>query len=266
MKLLLLALLSTVSAAKWSIASSKLDISGTPYQLSTPVHAQLSPSDKVKLTFTAKLDDLAKKPHQAMLVIANPNGLEQTVVVPVKQNGRGTFTFASSDLNEHLKVSQLELSLILGGFGDDEAAEIKLATLEVLSDAKVPYTLPVSPLRYAALPEITHTFKPDQVMPPVVVSIGFSLVLGLGVLGLLSAWMTLGVNVDAMSSALQKAPIAYTVFIGSLVSIELLFVVYWLQLRILAALALLGGLSVPLFFSGRFALREVEARRKAGLR
>lgn len=262
-------LITYVNAAAWTFSAAKFEISGSPYTFgptSPPLALTLKPDNKLKLLLTIKEDDTAKKPHQAMLIVKDTfSELEASLVIPVKSNGRGILSINYSDFGPALLENKsLDLTLVLGSFGDSKPLSKHVATIMVQGDDKE--QVYVKPLRYGALPEITHTFRAPQKMPSAVISVAFSVILIAGLFGLFAGWMSVQVNFDAASTALMNAPIAYSIFLGSLFAIEGALFVYWTHLRIMAALGLLAALSVPAFFSGRNALRETEKRRKAGLR
>lgn len=268
----LAALLSTVHAASWTFGAAKIDISGTPYPFdpsSAPISAILQPEDKFKVLLTTKVDDEAKRPHQAMLLVKDSHStLEANLVIPVKANGRGALTIAYKDLGPILTThDSVDLTLVLGGFGETVPLLKHIATLTLAKDSSATTTQEATqPLRYGALPEITHTFRAQQQLPPKIISIAFSAIIAFGLIGLFAAWSSIGVNTTALSSSLSAAPISYTVFLASLAGIQVVLYLYWSHWRIMSAIGSILGLGVPLFFSGRFALREVEARRKAGAR
>ncbi|CCG83166.1 Putative uncharacterized protein [Taphrina deformans PYCC 5710] len=267
----LTALLGVVRASSWTFSAAKLDISGTPYTFepsSEPIYASLWPEEKLKLLLTIKEDDDAKKPHQAMLLVKDSESdLEANLVIPVKSTGRGSLTVAYKDLGPLLtQHKSIDLTLVLGGFGETLPLVQHIATISLEETKSSPIVAPIKALRYGALPEITHTFREAEKMPPKTISIFFSLVLLTGLAGLAGAWLTLGVNMNAFPTALKNAPITYTVFLGSLFALEGSLFLYWTQWRIMTALAALVTLSVPAYFSGRSALRETESRRLAGTR
>lgn len=79
-------------------------------------------------------------------------------------------------------------------------------------------------------------------------------------------WLFLGVNLNHLPTALKSAPIPHAVFLGSLVSIEGAFFLYytsWNLFQLLPAVAVAGAVALV---SGSRALGEVQDRRFAGLR
>lgn len=148
-------------------------------------------------------------------------------------------------------------------------------------DEPVP-TVEVS--RYGKLPEIHHIFKEDPKNPPIAVTLGF-----LGVTltaipilaGVVSAgqsifpgridanllqWLFLGVNLNHLPTALKSAPVPHAVFLGSLISIEGIFFLYYTSWNIFQLLPAVAAAGAVAFVSGSRALGEVQGRRLAGLR
>lgn len=262
---------ASVDAASWTFSAAKFEIAGSPYSFdasSMPISLALKPEDKFKLLLTIKEDETPKKPHQAMLLLKDSlSSLEANLVVPVKANGRAALTVGYKELGPALISNKsIDLTLVIGGFGDTKPLLTHIATMTLEEDPTSPIAPITKPLRYGALPEITHTFRAAQKMPPAVVSFAFGGILVAGLVGLFVGWISLGANVNALPSAISNSPISYTIFIGSLIAMESALFMYWSHLKIMAALGFLGCLTVPVFFSGRIALRETEKRRKAGLR
>jgi oligosaccharyltransferase complex subunit delta (ribophorin II) len=69
-----------------------------------------------------------------------------------------------------------------------------------------------------------------------------------------------------MSTALGAAPIAHSVFFGSIVALEGVFYMYYLSWNLFATLPVLGAVGAVAFLSGTKALGEVQDRRVAGQR
>lgn len=202
-----------------------------------------------------------------LLVKDSKTDLEVTLVIPTRPDGRGTITLSHGDLaGTHLTRHDgtVEVSLIIASFGKAVPLMHHVATLTVEDGAG--QQPPETPVRYAAKPEITHTFRQAETMPPVLVSVVFSMTLAAGFIVLLGVWVSMDVNVAGAATAVRSAPVAYTLFLASLFAMEVSLFLYWSRWRIMQALGTIAVLAVPTFFSGRFALREVEKRRLAGTR
>lgn len=79
-------------------------------------------------------------------------------------------------------------------------------------------------------------------------------------------WLFLGVNLSHLPTALKSAPVPHAVFLGSLVSIEGIFFLYYTSWNIFQMLPAVAAAGAIAFVSGSRALGEVQGRRLAGLR
>jgi oligosaccharyltransferase complex subunit delta (ribophorin II) len=69
------------------------------------------------------------------------------------------------------------------------------------------------------------------------------------------------VNLDSLTVALSKAPIAHALFFASLLIFEIRFFKYWLHGTLGRILIESAGIAILAFLSGRRALGEVMERR-----
>jgi oligosaccharyltransferase complex subunit delta (ribophorin II) len=121
-------------------------------------------------------------------------------------------------------------------------------------------------LRYRAQPEINHIFRADPRSPPKIISAIFTLAV-LGTLPLLlGSWLALGANVNHVAKALAAAPVAHVLFFGAVLALEGIFFLYYTSWNLFQTLPAVGIVGAVAFLSGSRALREVQARRVAGLR
>ena len=58
-------------------------------------------------------------------------------------------------------------------------------------------------LQFEAKPEKSHTFREPEPRPPVIISLVFTGLCAVPLLGLLIAWKTLGINVNKVISAMN---------------------------------------------------------------
>ncbi|KAA8648973.1 putative oligosaccharyltransferase subunit ribophorin II [Aspergillus tanneri] len=253
--------------------------------LSKPV--SLGSADTLKVSLITQEGRSAKRAHQVFLLLQDPNtGLDISYPFSVKDNGKSRVELTQKDLPvQFLSVSEpLDARFLVGSFGDSQAYNGAAFKLLVTRDPDVPVPK-VEVSRFGKLPEIHHIFKSDPRSPPVVITLAFvgmvlaalpllagvvSLVLFSGWLKLdliaISQWFLLGANVYHLPTALKSAPIPHAVFLGSLLSLEGIFFLYytsWTLFQILPAVAAVGTVA---FISGSRALGEVQGRRLAGLR
>ncbi|KAE8348705.1 Oligosaccharyltransferase subunit Ribophorin II-domain-containing protein [Aspergillus coremiiformis] len=234
--------------------------------LTKPV--SLGSTDTLKVTLTAREGRSAKRAHQVFLLLQDPEtGLDISYPFNVKDNGKSRVELTQKDLPvQFLSLSDpLNAKLLIGSFGSSEAyngAAFKLAVTRS-PDQPVP-TVEVS--RYGKLPEIHHIFKDDPQNPPIVITLAFVAMVLATLPVLAGMWLFLGANVRHLPNALKASPIPHTVFLGSLLSLEGIFFLYyqsWTLFQVLPAVAVAGTVA---FISGSRALGEVQGRRLDGLR
>ena len=73
-------------------------------------------------------------------------------------------------------------------------------------------------------------------------------------------------NLNHLPEAFRTAPIAHSLFVGSIVALETIFGLYYLRLTLFQALPAVAVVGVVAFLSGTRALGEVQGRRLAGKR
>ncbi|PWY93496.1 oligosaccharyltransferase subunit ribophorin II [Aspergillus sclerotioniger CBS 115572] len=278
--LLASAAIPTATASTWGFTDATVSVNtkgagvGTGVKETIPDNNALSKpvafgsADTLKVTLTAQEGRAGKHAHQVFLLLQDPEtGLDISYPFNVKDNGKSRLDLTQKDLPvQFLSASEpLDARFLIGSFGDADAYNGAAFQLAVTRNPDEPVpTVEVS--RYGKLPEIHHIFKADAQSPPVVISLAFvAMVLAtLPVLG--GVWLFLGANVNHLPTALKSAPLPHAVFLGSLLSIEGIFFLYytsWTLFQILPAVAVVGTVA---FISGSRALGEVQGRRFAGLR
>lgn len=123
-----------------------------------------------------------------------------------------------------------------------------------------------APERLSKKAEIHHIFKSDPRSPPRLVSLVFTLAV-LGALPvLLGTWLLLGANVDHLSGAFGRSPVAHGLFFGSVLAMEGVLFLYYTSWNLLQILPVAGIVAAVAYISGSRALTEVQERRLAGQR
>ncbi|TDL22867.1 oligosaccharyl transferase delta subunit [Rickenella mellea] len=258
---MLLILAATIaSAAALSITAPKaLVLSSDGSQLrseslvnppSTPI--TLHSTDTLKLTFTVQEKDQGVRPHQTFLRFYDADSGEEGIQ-PVRVSASGKAKFDLNMARPPLSLppttdKPIHVSLILGSF-THPPAKIYLFDL-VLPESQPPPQHP-DEASFHVLPEIQHTFRPEQKVPPKAISAFFA---GLVV----SPWLVL---ITLYSSVPQKLTHIGSPnilgFITLLAAFETLLLWYWVDLRLGQVLlygALLGSLTVA---AGNRALSSV---------
>lgn len=120
---------------------------------------------------------------------------------------------------------------------------------------------------FGVQPEIHHVFREAEKMPPVAFSQLFTLITLAPWLILIAGWLQLGYTPNKVISELFSGSTLHTVyitsFLGSLVSLEYLFYLYWTKLNLFQTLTYLSGLTIITFLTGQRALSSIQAKRIA---
>lgn len=226
----------------------------------------LSTTDTLKLLLTTQSGSTAARPHQAHLLLTTSSGLETAYPLIVKHSGRAILNLSPSELPVALLAQPLKASIVIGSFGEAKPLLSEIFTLKVEEDKKGDLPTYTAPERYAAKPEIHHIFRPDQKSPPKIISLVFTLAVLATIPLLFGSWLLLGSNLNGLGSAMKTAPIAHSVFFGSLVAMEGIFAMYYLSWKLFKVLPIAGAVGVVACISGAKALSEVQKRRVAGQR
>ena len=159
-----------------------------------------------------------------------------------------------------------DMPTVFASFGNSKPYKSKIFDFAVDPDSSTPNTLAHQPSRYGKLPQIQHIFRSDPTSPNVVITIIFGCAIFASLPVLLGSWLTAGMNLNHLPSAVQKAPLAYTGFLGGVLALEGLFFAYYLGMTLFTLLPLALALGTITFISGSRALSEVQDRRLAGKR
>lgn len=169
-----------------------------------------------------------------------------------------------SELPVALLAQPLKAILVIGSFGEVKPLLSEVFTLKVEEDMKGDFPTYTAPERYAAKEEIHHIFRPDQKSPPKIISLVFTLTVSATLPLLFVSWLLLGSNLNGIRSAMKTAPVAHSIFYGSLVTMEGVFAMYYLSWKLFKVLPIAGAVGVVACISGAKALSEVQKRRVAG--
>jgi len=267
------------SASGWGIDGATISVSskgaGSGFKDKLSGHAPLSKPvvlesvDVLKIILTATENGKPRRPHQAFLLLRDQDtGLETSMALSVKETGKGKVDLTKEDLPVQLLMSSrpLQATLLLASFGTTQPFGNHVFNLDVRPDPNFALPKYEKPLRYGKLPEIHHIFKPEPVSGPIIISIIFVLAILATVPILFGVWIYLGANLNHVPEAMSTAPVSHTLFFGSILTMEVIFFLYyysWTLFQMLPAACLVGLVA---FVSGSRALSEVQARRLAGER
>ncbi|RKF64335.1 Uncharacterized protein OnM2_019016 [Erysiphe neolycopersici] len=232
----------------------------------------LTTVDTLKITLTAVEDGFAKRPHQAFLLLRDQDtGLEVAFPFTMMVNGKGKVEFTQKNFPIQLNVSSqpLRATLLLASFGSSRAFSNHVFNLDVKLDSQA-ITATNSryekPLRYGKREEIHHIFKPDPRSGPIIISVIFAIAVTGSLLVLFSSWIYLEANLSHLPRAVRAAPIAHTLFYGSILAMEFILFLYYYNWTLFQVLPVTGIISLITILSGSKALSEVQSRRLAGER
>jgi len=229
---------------------------------------KLGDGDTLKVTLTTQEDRSAKRPHQAFLLLKDPDsGLDISYSLNVKESGKAKMELMQKDLPVQFLHSSkpIDVSFVIASFGPVKGYNNPAFQIAIERDMNAP--LPSSrAVRYEKLDEIHHIFKPDPTSPPVVVSLVFVAAVLAALPALAGVWVYLGVNIDHLSAALKASPVSHILFVGSIVVLEGIFFMYYTSWNLLQTLPAALAVGVVAFLSGSRALGEVQDRRLAGFR
>ncbi|ORY54567.1 Oligosaccharyltransferase subunit Ribophorin II-domain-containing protein [Pseudomassariella vexata] len=228
----------------------------------------LGSADTLKIILTAKENGKAAKPHQAFLLLQEPDsGLEAPFPLTLKENGKATVDIKHIDIPAPLLLATkpLHASLIIASFGSSQGYNSPVFDVVIKLD---PSATPAyeKPLRYGKLEEIHHTFRADAKSPPMTISLVFVGLVVATVPTLFFYWGQLGGNVAHLQKAFSAAPVSHGVFFGSIVAMEAVFYLYYSTWNLFQILPVIGAVGVTTVLSGTKALGEVQSRRLAGER
>ncbi|KAL2392072.1 hypothetical protein ABEF93_001253 [Exophiala dermatitidis] len=279
--LLLSALQIGAAAAAWSFTDGSISVAAkgagvgggfketlTPSKpLTVPV--KLGAADTLKVILTTQEGKSAKRPHQAFLLLQDSNKkLDVSYPFSVKESGKAKLELTHKDLPLQFlrSTSPLSASIVIASFGASEGYNSEAFALTIELDPNAPIQASETPLRYGKLPEIHHIFRPDPKSPNIVITLVFLGAVLATLPALLGTWIYLGGNINHLGRALSHAPISHSLFLGSIVGIEGVFLLYYTVWNLFKTLPVLLALGVVAFLSGGRALTEVQERRLAGLR
>ncbi|KAI0044947.1 hypothetical protein FA95DRAFT_1608110 [Auriscalpium vulgare] len=216
----------------------------------------LGPTDSLKLTFQVKEEGgEGVQPHQTFLRFYDETtGEEGIQPVKVTASGKAKFDFNMARPPASLPPSgaaPLKVSLILGSFVHTPA------TVELFDLVVPPSLSAVHPdeQTFHPLPEIQHTFRPEQKVPPKAVSAVFTGIVLSPWLVLIGLWGYLQPRVPHLFS-LSILP--FTVSLGAL---EALLLWYWVELRLGQILLYGAGAAFVAAVTGKQALVSIGEHR-----
>ncbi|KAL7271445.1 hypothetical protein RUND412_005800 [Rhizina undulata] len=283
----LLFVYASLASAEWTFSNGKAVIvkkgdsigESTSFSPTSPIPEPLSvsPQESLKLTLSVKEGSEAGRPHQAFVLLTEPeSGMETFFPLNVQDSGKAKFDLSHKDIPSYLlSAPSLSLSLVLGSFGTTPGSVTPIGSLTPSLDVVAKAALEKQKVKdlgegkvvYKRKQEIRHVFRADPKNPPKVITLAFTAAVLGAYLFLFVLWFPiLGGNLSHLPKALGAAPISHPIFFFSLLSLEGIFFMYYVKWNLFQTLAAMGVAGPLAFFSGSRALREVRARRERGER
>jgi len=214
----------------------------------------LSQTDVLKLTFQVVEKDGGKgvQPHQTFLRFYDHKTGEEGIQ-PVRVTSGGKAKFELNMAKPPLSLpptsdTPLEVSLIIGASG---YSPLSISLFDLVVPASHPPPVHPDEASFHVLPEIHHSFRPDQKLPPRPISAVFSLMV-------LAPWIVL---VGLWSQVAPRVPHLFSPsilpFVVTLGAFESLLVWYWVDLKLGQVLLYGSILSVVTTFAGKQALSKI---------
>ncbi|KAJ7275232.1 oligosaccharyl transferase delta subunit [Mycena haematopus] len=226
-----------------------------------PLHPlALGPTDSLKLTFQVVEEKSLKgvQPLQTFLRFYDPKTNEEGIQ-PLRVTPAGKSKFELNMAKPPPSIppttsSPLQVTLIIGSASH---SPLKIELFDLTLPESQPAPEHPDEATFHLLPEIVHTFRAPQKVPPRAISALFAgvAIAPWAVLLALASWSQVFTGVPHLFS-LSILP-----FIASLGAFEVLLVWYWVDLKLGDVLLYGGILGVATLFSGNAALASIGARR-----
>jgi len=218
----------------------------------------VGPTESLKLTFMVVVEGTTEgvQPLQTFLRFYDPETNEEGIQ-PLRVTPAGKSKFELNMAKPPLSIppttsSPLQVTLIVGS---PSHSPLKIDLFDLTLPESHPAPQHPDEATFHLLPEIVHTFRAPQKVPPPPVSALFAGAALAPWAVLLALWSQVFPGVPHLFS-LSILP-----FIASLGAFEVLLIWYWIDLKLGDVLLYGGILSVATLFTGNAALASIGARR-----
>ncbi|KIJ99933.1 hypothetical protein K443DRAFT_679613 [Laccaria amethystina LaAM-08-1] len=222
------------------------------------IPVELAAKDILKFTFQVVEKDNGKgiQPHQTFLRFYDEKSGEEGIQpIRVTPGGKAKFELNMSKPPLSLPPSTdapLKVTLLIGS---SLYSPLSIDLFDLVVPRSAPAPIHADEASFHLLPEIKHTFRPDQKLPPRPISAIFTVLVLSPWVVLLSLW-TQVVPIQTRLLSLNVLP-----FILSLGAFEGLLLWYWVDLKLGQVLLYGAVLSIPTFFAGKHALSNIASKR-----
>ncbi|KAJ8474677.1 hypothetical protein ONZ45_g15869 [Pleurotus djamor] len=219
---------------------------------------ELGAKDVLKVTFQVvdKGSGNAVQPHQTFLRFFDEVTQEEGIQ-PLRVSNTGKVKFELNMAKPPVSLpptstSPLKVTLIIGSFVH---TPLKVELFDLIVPASHPPPQHPDESSFHPLPEIQHTFRPEQKLPPKILSMAFSGAVLAPWLVLLGLWAKISPRVPRLFSP------TILPFAATLTAFEVLLFWYWVDLKLGDVLFYGSLLAVPTVFAGKHALFSIGQQR-----
>ncbi|CDR41956.1 CYFA0S08e01970g1_1 [Cyberlindnera fabianii] len=257
---------SAVRALQLSIGVFRTTLGDQQFTVNSPAAPVTLDSVNSKIDITFDLEGTKRIPEQIFIKLTNKNGIE-TSFKPITRVDSTTFTnkftLSYSKLPKIFTASkELDVSIIAGDVTDSKPIHARVGQIQ-LADALVAQSTYKKTEKFGPKPEIHHIFQGPPKSVSSVIALAFASMSVLCLIVLIGVWASQGaLNFKNFAGV----GLNHFVFIGLIISYEVVFFQYYLGSTIfetiLRVLVLLG----PSLWFGSKVLNHVGALRLAGKR
>ncbi|KAF5379217.1 hypothetical protein D9615_005885 [Tricholomella constricta] len=251
----------TLQSPRFTVSSSTgSQLRSEPISLAhaSSIPVTLTKDDVLKLTFQVIDKESGKgvQPHQTFLRFYDQNSGEEGIQ-PIRVTNGGKAKFELNMARPPLSLpptsdAPLQVSLLIGS---STYSPLALSLFDLIVPASHPVPAHPDEASFHPLPEIHHTFRPEQKLPPRPIS-------ALACIAVLAPWIVLlGLWGQVAPRAVHLFSPGIFPFILTLGAFESLLVWYWVDLKLGQVLSYGGVLALVTIFTGKQALSKIGDRR-----
>lgn len=150
------------------------------------------------------------------------------------------------------------IALIIGDFALENSFSWDIGTVNLAFPGKSTDSAQEEDYTYKPKPPIEHMFRPDEKLPPKVISSTFTVLVLSPLAILLVLWVAIGVNVSGFTTG----GIWALIFHIGLAGIFVVYYLFWVQLNMFDTLKFLTLISIPTFLAGNRMLKRIAQANK----
>ncbi|KAG5635309.1 hypothetical protein H0H81_011771 [Sphagnurus paluster] len=251
----------TLQSPRFTVTSSTgAQLRSEPISLARPasIPVTLEKDDVLKVTFQVIEKGASKgvQPHQTFLRFYDKKSGEEGIQ-PIRVTNGGKAKFELNMAKPPLSLpptsdAPLQVTLLIGS---PLHSPLSVALFDLVVPASQPAPVHPDEASFHPLPEIHHTFRPEQKLPPKPISAIFSVLVLSPWVVLLGLWAQTAPRVPHLLSP------SILPFIGTLGAFQGLLVWYWADLKLGQVLTYGAVLGLVTIFTGKQALSKIGDQR-----